>query len=135
MNITTFKRASSIFISILFVISIIGCASKPSESSGKDILVKDLSANTAIKVTGFRKTNGIEKTAEGMKKYIMEFEADIEYAEKGQAIGGGLIGLFLAPPVPAGTKQLLKGTIEFTKTEKGWIGATNVLTLVAVTKK
>jgi hypothetical protein len=132
---TTLKKVVLLLISLMVAASLIGCASKPSESNGKDILVKDLSANTAIKVNGFRKTNGLEKTAEGVKKYVMEFEADIEYVKKGQTIGGGIIGVFLAPPVQAGTKQVLKGTMEFTKTEKGWVGETNVLSLAAINKK
>jgi len=132
---TTSKKVVLILISLMVAVSLIGCASKPSESTGKDVLINDLSANTAIKVNAFRKTNGLEKTAEGVKKYVMEFEADIEYIKKGQAIGGGIIGAFLAPQVPEGTKQLLKGTMEFTKTEKGWVGSTNVLSLAAITKK
>jgi hypothetical protein len=135
MNTITLRKVALVLISVTLGLSLIGCASKPSESAGKEVLIKDLARNDAIKVNGFKKTNGIEKTVDGVKKYTMEFEADIEYVKKGQAIGGGVLGLLLLPPVQAGTKQLLKGTIDFTKTEKGWVGETNALSLAAITKK
>lgn len=127
------------FIFFLATLFLGACSQTPSVSDGKKIFEKAVQEQShgLIKGVNFNKTNGAEgKNMEGIKSYRMEFEAELEFMENGY--WGGPFGGFeviRGEPGPfnafmfigknranKGQRTKITGTLNFVKTEKGWIG-------------
>lgn len=119
-------------------------AGKPSEDDGKNVVLSKINAQSQgrIGLVSFKKTNGQDREVQGVKVYLMSFEANITFTEDcmwGEVHGSQWRGKFLTEPgIPRGvmasfdnmdkrpgkrgSQTLVKGTVIFQKTEQGWQG-------------
>ena len=117
----------SAILSILAVVLLAGCSSRPSESTGRAVLQNAIATESKgmIKLVSFRKTNGTG----GGTYYHMEYEAQIEFSATGTWYPLYLftVGQVEPPPplghnVSAGHRETVQGSLSFEKTERGWRG-------------
>jgi hypothetical protein len=99
-------------------------SSKPSESEGRSLLEQEYKNNTDLKMVAFGKTNG---QSVGEQGYIMSFSATFQViSTRGYCRGSFEYGVCYdgteVPVIPNGGTLTRRGTIEFTKTENGWVG-------------
>lgn len=126
-------------------------SSKPSESNAKNIIEQKVNQESEgkIRLVSFRKTNGQTREVYGVKVYVLEYEAVIEFlddckwltvdpfsarhigfktvqtkrsAEKKGGYWAGWMNLTQTPGTEhkKGERQNYFSSIRFEKTEKGW---------------
>jgi hypothetical protein len=127
-------RLHAILIAVLLFLP--SCTTKPSEAEGRAALSSFLSqryGSTPLTVVRFQKTNGQDANVGGIRSYLMYYTASIDFPsgyrtncilEDGsfpsfdcnlQSAGGA------PPPVRAGARVDLQGTISFQEAEQGWL--------------
>jgi hypothetical protein len=122
------------------VLMLAGCGkSQPSESDGEKIIRDKIAGQSEghIKLVSFKKTNGQAKEEEGISKYNLEYQAEIEFDKDcvWQYMGGGYFILYKIAELPSdwdgkfggatmkrGQHVKLSGTVVFQKKENGWVG-------------
>ena len=136
----------SLLLATFAALLITGCSSSvPSDEDGKALLVNQINSESQgrIKLLRFQKTDGQASKSEGVERYKLEFDIEIEFLEdckwvlgfgghptfqtvKARAQSSGFsIQSFLtdtAPVVKKGHHEKLMGFMNFQKTEKGWRG-------------
>jgi hypothetical protein len=112
LKIRRFIQTDKIYlVFLLLLIPILnGCSSKPSESKAREALQLYLNENygteSIVTIKSFKKVNGIPEEVFGVKCYVMEFEAEVNFF-----------------PISRWGKrgdEKLNGYVKFIKTEKGW---------------
>lgn len=149
MAIMTPATRQIIFISsMLAMISIIaGCSSRPSKGDGKQIIQDKINNESEgrIELISFKKTNGLEKESfDGRQLYTLEYDVVIEFTEDCKWLQGFFSDLSFHTDLPPkknsgfswggflnslenpgrgmkkGQRLLIKGVIDFEKTDTGW---------------
>jgi hypothetical protein len=127
------KTAVIMGFALAIAMSILGCKGigedRPSEAEGKAAIldqIKNLPETEnggAIKLVGFRKTDGQAIEVFGAKGYRMEYECEIEFTRDCNYTGNGFTSLRLydmSLNVKSGERRKVTGYVEFEKTENGW---------------
>ena len=126
----------------LLTLVLSGCGGQPSEIQGKQILETRLSRElrgAPFEITSFLKINGQEGQYSGVPFYRMMYQAQVvlpegnhpECVKRGSEFVGFDCTLKFGNPTGIGPQErgaslMSKGTIEFQKTENGWIPASAV---------
>lgn len=125
------RLANGVFC-VLLLSLIVGCSSKPSEIDVRQRIEQQISqnANGLIKLSDFRKTNGIEGGVGNSKIYTMEWVADLEFTDDCmwrdsdfRAIRPqdfSLLNIFQHRDAKKGDRISLSGSTTLLKTENGW---------------
>jgi len=127
------------FILILAVLS--ACSNSPSSDAENVLRAKiDSQSGGGIKLVAFKKTDGQSQTVGNVEAYVLQFTADIEFEKDGTWLNSetpGTVSFSIGPAEAAGSVALvidphghlqvahgmrasIAGTIDGTKTEKGW---------------
>ena len=106
-------------IPLVLLLLLYACSTKPSETDAKKVyenLWKDEIKRGEFKINSFKKINAQSGEVFGVKVYVIEVEAEIEYSSKD--IPGGS----LTTARNKGKIKKIKRELKFEKTEKGWQG-------------
>ncbi len=101
-------------------------ADKPTEAFAKTVFDEDMTKRT-YKVVSFRKTDGKSLDRDGVKRYVMDCEAELEHTR--DPVGPRFLQLPDIDPkyriridqAKAGTRVNVKFQIFFEKRESGWV--------------
>jgi len=96
----------SIFVFGIFSSCIFSCKDKPSDDQLKECLANELS-NKAL-IESFEQQDGLTREKDGVKYYEGYFNAEIKFVSNSSTFNAG------------DRYKIIKGTVSFMKTEKGW---------------
>jgi len=119
------QRAHSIGIIMASVIA--GCDGKPSEADARSAFEDQLQTEYC-KLIRFTKTNAVDSQESGMKRYTVEYEAEVEYLkdcmkdEMHRIVEDPGTAPMGCTRFKKGQRDVWRGTLTFGKTEKGWRG-------------
>jgi hypothetical protein len=117
-------------IAISFCILLAGCSKQPSESDVKHEIesLMESRSNGALKLTMFKKLNGVGSVVNGVRMYRMDFEAVIARTRECywspvsfkafDSVNGDPAALGLLHSTQGGA--MIKSSILMEKTEQGW---------------
>lgn len=136
-------KSTRFILSLFAIVALSACGGPPTESDGRKILEAKIQSqsNGLIKLVSFEKTNGVQMEHMGMKAYMMDFQAEIEFLDDCMWDGSApsiFAGSFNAvrdqpsgndslSPAYAGKQKATKGQRHkgpgifiFKKSEQGW---------------
>lgn len=121
-SLSRFARGAALFS---LLIGATACQMKPSLSAGQAVFERHYNLDKA-KLVDFKKTDGQELNAFGVKTYRMSFVATLECTAQGgcclraEPVVFGMYGSQCTRSVTAGTRYTTAGKIVFEKSEAGW---------------
>jgi hypothetical protein len=136
-RLTKGDRMRRSMLGILLTAFLAACSDTPTVGAGEEAFeqhVQRVSQGVQIQIVDFQKTNGQSFERDGIKGYHLFYRATVafpagyrpECVQRGSSFAGfdcflGFAGKAGLKPVPAGASVAFAGTIDFERTENGWI--------------
>ena len=115
-------------VCLIFSLFLSSCSNDPSETDGRKL--SENKFGSLAKIISFKETNAQEANYGGLKLYIMEYSAEIEYLHDAtvNTWPGGEFSIrkgleryrFATTQKQRGTKETREGSLYFEQTKNGW---------------